>query len=85
MRVFSIRFFKGKEILLRRGKGRREARFPFWCLHYAYIQKLQMPALNGKFCKLLNLLIEIWLGLLDDFRTFKMEVAGLNLNEFIAA
>ncbi len=26
-----------------------------------------------------------WLGLLDDLRTFKMEVAGLNLNEFIAA
>ncbi len=26
-----------------------------------------------------------WLGLVDDFRTFKMEVASLNLNEFIAA
>ena len=29
--------------------------------------------------------VRIALGLLDDFRTFKMEVAGLNFNEFIAA
>ncbi len=26
-----------------------------------------------------------WLGLVDDFRTFRMEGASLNLNEFIAA
>ncbi len=33
----------------------------------------------------LILLGKWWLGLVDDFRTFKMEGASLNLNEFIAA